>query len=101
MRLTIRASEAIEANLAIDESEAIAAKAENRGSDEIDALEIPGRSFPGSDMAEAGRKFSRTGGTAGTDPCGWPGSAQDGTRDSTPPRRIPGRERRARPPAGG
>jgi hypothetical protein len=86
MRLTIRAMTAIDANIA---------------NDEIDANEIPGRSFPGSDMAEAEKKFSRTGGTAGTDPCGWPGSAQDGNGDSIPPHRIPDRERRARPPAGG
>ena len=91
MRLTIRASETIDTNLASDGRD-IAATETN---------DIPGRSFPGSDMAEAGKKFSRTGGTAGTDPCGWPGSAQDGNGDSTPPRRIPGRERRARPPAGG
>jgi hypothetical protein len=86
MRLTIRAMDAIATNIA---------------DDEIDANEIPGRSFPGSDMAEADEKFSRTGGTAGIDPCGWPSSAQDGNGDSTPPRRIPGRARRARPPAGG
>ena len=86
MRLTIQAMGVIDANIA---------------NDEVDANEIPGRSFPGSDIAGAGKKFSRTGGTAGTDPCGWPGSAQDGNRDSTPPRRIPGCEHRARPPAGG
>ena len=86
MRLTIRAMGANDANIA---------------NEEVDANEIPGRSFPGSDMAEVEKKFSRTGGTAGTDPCGWPGSAEDGKRDSTPPHRMPGRERRARPPAGG
>jgi hypothetical protein len=74
MRLTIRASEAIEANLDIDESDAIAAKAENSGRDEIDAHEIPGRSFPGPT---------------------W----RSGDEDSIPPHRIPRRERSAKPPS--
>jgi hypothetical protein len=37
------------------------------------------------------KKFNRTGGTAGKDPCGWLGSARNGDEDSVPPHRIPRR----------
>gem|GEM_PF-4879245 len=43
---------------------------------------IPGRSFPWLRHGGAQKKFNRTGGTAGKNPCGWLGSVRGGGFDT-------------------
>jgi len=55
----------------------------------MNAIEIPGWSFSGSDMAEAREKFNRPGGTAGKSLAGGLVSRTTARRESVPPRRFP------------